>query len=90
MHLEFIGRSPCHLCDEATPIVARVARWLRLPVEEVDVEADPDLLIEFGLRIPVVRLSTGDVLAEGAIGFGKLLIRALLARIASIPQKKNP
>ncbi len=49
----FIGRSGCHLCDEAEAVVAAVAEesgvgWVKRLVDE-----DPDLLARWGDQVPV-------------------------------------
>ena len=47
------GRPQCHLCDEAKPIVAAVARDLGLSVEERNVEDHAAWEAQFGSQIPV-------------------------------------
>lgn len=74
----FYGRPGCHLCDDARPVVARAAALARLVVEEVDIDADPELAVDYGLRIPVVEGPSGRVLAEGVVEYGPL-VRAMLA-----------
>lgn len=80
-YLEFLTRTGCHLCDEALPVVHRVARLTGASVREVQVESDDDLLRQFDLRIPVIREPRGRVLAEGIIEFRPLLRSALAARL---------
>jgi hypothetical protein len=51
-----IGRSGCHLCDDARSVVAAVCgetgdRW-----QELSIEDDPALYDEYWERIPVVLL----------------------------------
>ena len=43
----------CHLCEEATTIVARVCSELSVSWTEVDIEGDPALMHEYGEQIPV-------------------------------------
>ncbi len=80
-HLELLVRPTCHLCEGAEPVVSRVAALVGVPVEVIDVDTDPELAVDFGLRIPVVRTSEGHILAEGTIAFWPLLRETLRARI---------
>jgi glutaredoxin len=50
--LVLYGRPDCHLCDEARAVLARIGH----PFEEVDIEADDELLARYLERIPVVAL----------------------------------
>lgn len=54
-------REGCHLCDEAVATLERVAdeEGVALDLDEVDVDADPDLREEYGERVPYV-LIDGD------------------------------
>ncbi len=61
--MRFFERPNCHLCHDA---------WLVLEslgavggVERVDVDRDPVLAADYGLRIPVLVDAQGRVLAEG-------------------------
>lgn len=63
----FLARPGCHLCDDARPIVLRAVTRAGGVLEELDVEADDSLLLEFGLRIPVLLGPDGEVLVEGEI-----------------------
>ena len=76
--LEFLEKPGCHLCEDALPSVHRLARRLGLQVHRIDVEADDDLLAEFALRIPVVRLD-GAIIAEGNIVYPPMLRKAKAA-----------
>jgi glutaredoxin len=50
--LVLYGRPGCHLCDEARAVLDRIGH----PFEEVDIEADDELLARYLERIPVVSL----------------------------------
>ena len=65
--LEFITKPGCHLCDDALPLVRTAANRAGLGVVERSVLDDEQLMIDYGLRIPVVLLD-GDVIAEGIVG----------------------
>lgn len=80
--LEFVTRSGCHLCDEALPVVRRVARLMRADLIQTQVESNDALLREFDLRIPVVRDPRGHVLAEGRVELWPLAVSAARARLA--------
>ncbi len=62
--LELLGRRHCHLCERARAMVGPLAQAAGIGVSEYDVDEDPDLVAEFGLRVPVLRFR-GRVLAEG-------------------------
>ncbi|MCA1669203.1 MAG: glutaredoxin family protein [Thermomicrobia bacterium] len=76
-------RAGCHLCDDARKPVARaVAATAGATLRIVDIAGQPALEGRFGLRIPVVTVSTEDeeaVIAEGKISDLRLR-RALSAR----------
>jgi hypothetical protein len=78
--LEFVTRSGCHLCDEALPVVRRVARLMRADLIQTQVESNDALLREFDLRIPVVRDPRGNVLAEGRVELWSLMTNTVRAR----------
>jgi glutaredoxin len=50
--LTLVTRAGCHLCDDAAAVLARIGE----PWDALDVDADPDLLAEYGDRVPVVLL----------------------------------
>ncbi|HWB88260.1 MAG TPA: glutaredoxin family protein [Acidimicrobiia bacterium] len=77
LSLRFLTRRGCHLCDDARPILARVARDLGVTVEEVDVDRDEALTRAYGLRVPIVLASHDRVVAEGVIDDRRLLRDAI-------------
>ena len=52
MTLVLYGRRGCHLCDDARAVLERIGH----PFEEVDIEADDELLARYLERIPVIAL----------------------------------
>ena len=52
MSLVLYGRAGCHLCDEARTALERIGH----PFDEVDIEADDELLARYLERIPVIAL----------------------------------
>lgn len=75
--MKFLTRDGCHLCDEARPVLEKVAKKMNITIEEVDIEGDDELTKLYGLRVPVVLGAHGRVLAEGVIDDRKLLKDAL-------------
>lgn len=55
----------CHLCDEALDRLADYQRWLP-PIQEVDIQTDPELLERFKTCVPVLELD-GKVRFRGRI-----------------------
>jgi hypothetical protein len=49
-----ITRAGCHLCDEARSVVVAVCLPRGIPIDELDVDADPQLRAEYGDLVPVV------------------------------------
>lgn len=57
MRLVLYGKESCHLCDEAEALL----RSLGIVAEYVDIESDPALLENYGIRIPVLKRLDGGV-----------------------------
>ena len=55
--LVLYGRPGCHLCDDARVVLERVGH----PFEEVDIEADDELLARYLVRIPVIALDGAEL-----------------------------
>ena len=51
------GRPGCHLCDDALAVLERIGH----PFEEVDIEADDELLARYLERIPVIALDGAEL-----------------------------
>lgn len=68
----FVTRLGCHLCEEAEPLVRRLAAQIGVAVAVQDIDADPALLHEYSERIPVVIGPSDLVLAEGIIDESEL------------------
>jgi glutaredoxin len=49
-------RPGCHLCDVARETVLSLQPRLGFAFHEVDIEADEELELEYGIRIPVVEI----------------------------------
>lgn len=48
------SRPGCHLCDVAREAIEAVRRRVPFELEEIDIERDEALELEYGIRIPVV------------------------------------
>jgi glutaredoxin len=48
------SRPSCHLCDVAREVLLSARQRSPFEFEEVDIERDDDLELEYGIRIPVV------------------------------------
>jgi glutaredoxin len=50
------SRPGCHLCDLARDVIDAERARARFDFEEVDIEGDDRLELEYGVRIPVVTI----------------------------------
>lgn len=69
------SRPGCHLCDEARTVLLAERERTDFAFEEVNVETDDALELEYGIRIPVV-LIDGQEAFEISVD-GPALARAL-------------
>ena len=69
-------RDGCHLCEEARVLLDGMLGLDRY--ERVDIEADDDLVVRYGFRIPVIAVDGADRL-EAPINAPDL--RALIAEL---------
>lgn len=74
----FYTRSACHLCEAALPYARRAAKIFGRRLQVVDVDGDDDLVVEYGLRVPVLVTSGGRVIAEGSFKTAEI-IKGLLS-----------
>lgn len=58
--LILLGRTGCHLCDDARVVVAAVADELGVGWVERDVDTEAALADEYGDRVPVVLLDGAE------------------------------
>ena len=55
--VQLLTREGCHLCVVAAETLTRIAgEEAGLPVELIDVDADPELRAEYGDRVPVIMI----------------------------------
>ncbi len=76
--LIFYTRPGCHLCEAALPHARRAARLLGRRLTVVDIDSDDDLVVDYGLRVPVLVTGRGRVVAEGNFKTGEIA-RGLLS-----------
>ena len=48
------GKPECCLCDEAMEVLRKVNAEIAFDLEKIDISRNPELLDEFGLKIPVI------------------------------------
>jgi thiol-disulfide isomerase/thioredoxin len=77
LSVRFLTREGCHLCDQARPVLEKVAKSMNVGIREVDIDSDDELTKLYGLRVPVILGTHDRVLAEGVIDDRKLLKDAL-------------
>ena len=75
----FYTRSACHLCESALPYARRAAKVFGRRLQIVDIDTDDELVVEYGLRVPVLTTSGGQLIAEGSFGMREI-VRGLLRR----------
>ena len=68
------SRPGCHLCDVARETILAQRDRLGFEFEEIDIEADDQLGLEYGIRIPVVEV-------DGEEAFEITVDAARLARL---------
>jgi hypothetical protein len=68
----FYTRSSCHLCESALPYARRAAKIFGRRLQIIDIDSDDELVVEYGLRVPVLTTSGGRVIAEGSFGMREI------------------
>ena len=57
-----VSREGCHLCEQMLEQLAELERSAAIPaVTVVDVDSDPDLVRQFGLKVPVLLLDNSVI-----------------------------
>ena len=80
--LVVISREGCGLCDEMLHALAELERTQSLPpVTVVDVDSDPELIRQYGLKVPVL-LFDGSVICHYTLNSNEVL--RLVRRPAAI------
>lgn len=57
--IKLYGRPGCHLCDQVYDMLERVGQDIRLNVEQINIEEDPELHEKYMFTIPVVEIVGG-------------------------------
>jgi glutaredoxin len=65
------ARAGCHLCDVARDTIESQRERLGFDFSEIDIEADEELELEYGIRIPVVEVD-GEEVFETSVDAEKL------------------
>ena len=56
MRVVLYSRPGCHLCDLARAVVLAEREVTPFAFDEIDIEADEEMVLEYGIRIPVVAI----------------------------------
>lgn len=83
MHVVLYSRRGCHLCDVARDVIEAERARSTFSFAEVDIDDDDRLIMEYGIRVPVVTLDGEErfeievpagafASAVGGAGFGGL------------------
>lgn len=84
--LTLLSRGYCHLCDDMRDALAPLAQRLGAVVEEVDVDAVPDLEAKYGDLVPVLLLGApADGAALCHYHLDAAAVEAALAKLAGTP-----
>ena len=72
--LYLYGRETCHLCHDmwADVLVLQTQQGWIFEMVWVDIEDTPELLAQYGVRIPVLTDASGRVLCEGRVDVRQL------------------
>ena len=68
-------RRGCHLCDDALAVLEQARRDYRFALATIDIDADPQLVEQYGNDVPVVTVN-GKVRFRGRVS--EVLLRRLL------------
>jgi hypothetical protein len=80
--LVVLSREGCHLCEQMLEGLAALEADASIPaVRVVDVDSDPELARQFGLKVPVLMLD-GSVICHYTLNSNELL--RILGRSAAI------
>ena len=65
IHVRFLERPECGLCDEAMGALRRLSRRRPLDIERVNIAGDPALLDRYIVRVPVLIVGDAELDAAG-------------------------
>jgi glutaredoxin len=55
------GRAACHLCESARLLLERLAPELGFEIDEIDIDAEPELIARYDLVVPVIAVGEREV-----------------------------
>jgi hypothetical protein len=61
MQVVLYSRPGCHLCDVARDVLLAERARTPFDLEDVSIEGDDELELEYGIRIPVVEIDGAEV-----------------------------
>lgn len=83
--LVVMSREGCHLCEQMLEELAALEREARIPpVNVLDVDANPEWVRQFGLKVPVLLLD-GSVICHYTLNSQELL-RLVTPGLAILPR----
>ena len=59
--LTLYGRLGCHLCEDMHNDLLSLQKELDFELQVVDVDSDPDLIKQYGTRVPVLASDKGEI-----------------------------
>ena len=80
MEILLYTRHGCHLCDDAKALLGALAAEYPHRLREVDIAADRDLMVRYGLTIPVLQMGGRELAAP----IDEQRLRAFLAAAADL------
>lgn len=54
------SRPGCHLCDVAREAIGAVRERIAFEFQEIDIEGDDELELDYGIRVPVVAVDAEE------------------------------
>lgn len=64
VHVTIFSRQDCHLCETAMQMARRLQAEIPFRLDWIDIDADHDLVVRYGSRIPVVVVDQTELRAE--------------------------
>jgi hypothetical protein len=65
IHVRFLERPECGLCDEAMAALRRLSRRRPLDIERINIAGDPVLLDRYIVRVPVLIVGEAELDVAG-------------------------
>jgi glutaredoxin len=87
--VEIFSKPECHLCEQAKTALEQMQRRHGFELREVNIAADPALLAEYEIRIPLVWVD-GHLVCKYFVDEAALAKAIALASAKRNPEKKRP